>query len=111
MLASPPAFDDDMRYVAEVTIRRCTCFMLHPLVTNSDANQSSNSGLVGGVPLRPKSNTVGTSAVPMCRVQRWLTATRAVSGFRGSVIHSASALRRPVLCGLNVGAGSSAFEL
>jgi Na+-driven multidrug efflux pump len=37
----------------------------------------------------------------MCRIQIWLTATRAVSGFRGSVIQWASAERRPVLVALS----------
>ena len=49
------------------------------------------------MPLRPKSNTVGTSGLPKCRIQMWLTATRAVSGCCGSVIQLASAVRRPVL--------------
>ena len=38
--------------------------MLQPDSINSTANQSSNSGCVGGVPLRPKSKTVGTSGEP-----------------------------------------------
>ena len=54
-------------------------------------------GASGGVPLRPKSNTDGTSGVPKCRIQIWLTATRAVSGLSGSVIQRARASRRPVL--------------
>src|SRR5438309_6215292 len=43
------------------------------------------------------SKTVGTSGLPKWRIQTWLTATRAVSGCRGSVIHFARAERRPVL--------------
>jgi hypothetical protein len=46
----------------------------------------------------------------MCRIQMWLTATRAVSGLRGSVIHVASARRRPVLVARNEGAGSLPVE-
>ena len=67
--------------------------------TSSLASQSSNSGYVGALPLRPKSNTVETNGRPMCRNQIWFTATRAVSGFLASVSHCASAVRRPVLCG------------
>jgi hypothetical protein len=40
---------------------------------------------------------VGTSGLPRCRAQMWFTATRAGSGFFGSVSQRASAVRRPVL--------------
>ena len=66
---------------------------------SSAASQSRSSGWAGGLPLRPKSKTVGTSGDPKWRVQIWLTATRAVSGLRRSVIHLASACRRPLLRG------------
>ena len=64
---------------------------------NSAASQSSSAGCVGGWPLRPKSKTPGTSAVPKWRSQTWLTATRAASGLSRSAIQSRSASRRPVL--------------
>ena len=76
--------------------------------TSSLASQSSNAGWEGALPLRPKSKTVVTSGLPRCRIQMWLTATRAVSGFRGSTIQSASARRRPVLVAGNATDGSSA---
>ena len=47
--------------------------------------------------LRPKSYIEATSGSPKCRAQTWLTATRAVKGFRRSTIQRASASRRPVL--------------
>ena len=71
--------------------------MLQPESMSSTASQSSSAGWVGGLPLRPKSNTVGTSGVPKCRIQMWLTATRAVSGLSRSAIQRARASRRPVL--------------
>ena len=64
---------------------------------NSAASQSSRAGWLGGCPLRPKSNTVGTIALPKCRSQRWFIATRAVSGLLGSAIQRARASRRPLL--------------
>ena len=84
--------------------------MLQPLSISSAASQSRSSGCVGGLPFRPKSKTVGTSGVPRCRAQRWFTATRAVSGLRRSVIHSASALRRPLLRHGKATSGSSFAE-
>ena len=71
--------------------------MLQPFSMNSTASQSSSSGCEGFLPLRPKSKTLSTRGLPKCRIQMWLTATRAVSGFMGCVIHSARARRRPVL--------------
>src|SRR4051794_8050943 len=92
-----PELDDCIRYALLVTISRWIAFVFQPEAINSTASQSSIAGLVGALPLTPKSNSVGTSGVPKCRIQMWLTATRAVSGFFRSTIHFASASRRPVL--------------
>ena len=46
----------------------------------------------------------------MWRAQMWFTATRAVSGLRRLMIHSASALRRPLLRDGKVTSGSSFRE-
>ncbi len=64
-----------------MTIRRWIGFILQPESISSTASQSSKAGWVGGLPLTPKSNSVGTRGVPKCRIQIWLMATRAVSGF------------------------------
>ena len=66
--------------------------MLQPDSISSTASQSSSSGWLGRLPLRPKSKTVSTSGRPKCRIQMWLTATRAVSGLSRLVIHAARAL-------------------
>src|SRR6476659_7060907 len=71
--------------------------MLQPRSINSTAIQSSSGWFVGGLPLRPKSNTVGTIAAPKWRIQMWLAATRAARGLSREVIQFASAVRRPVL--------------
>ena len=42
--------------------RRCSDFMLQSRSMNSAASQSSSAGCDGGLPLRPKSKTLGTSA-------------------------------------------------
>ena len=72
--------------------------MLQPDSISSTASQSSSSGWVGRLPLRPKSKTVATSGAWKCRTQMWLTATRAVSGLSRLAIQPASAAPRPVLC-------------
>ena len=51
---------------------------------------------LGGSPAAPKSKTLGTMAVPKCRNQMWLTATRAATGFSRAVSHRARASRRPL---------------
>src|SRR5262249_45690527 len=89
--------DADRRYASDATMSRGRCLRLQPFWFSSTASQSSSSGCVGRAPLRPKSNMVATSGLPKCRDQTWLTATRAASGFFGSAIQLASALRRPVL--------------
>ena len=76
---------------------RWRCFKLQPDSMNSTASQSSSSWWIGRGVRRPKSNIDATSGSPKCRIQMWLTATRAVSGFRRSTIQRASARRRPVL--------------
>src|SRR5262245_19282837 len=64
---------------------------------NSTASQSRRAGCEGGLPLRPKSKTDGTSGAPKCRIQMWLIAARAVRGFSRLATHCARASRRPVL--------------
>ena len=99
---------DDCRYAALITNSRCSFFMDQPLRTNSVASQSSNSGFAGRVPARPKSFGVATRPWPKCDCQTRFTSTRAVSGFDGEAIHSASVTRRPVdfvLAALRMAAG------
>ena len=59
--------EDCSLYALEVTIRRWIAFMSQSRSMNSTASQSSSSGCVGGLPLRPKLNTVGTSGLPKWR--------------------------------------------
>ena len=80
-----------------MTISRWIGFICQPSILSSAASQSSKPGIVGGFPLRPKSNTDGTSGVSKWCIQIWLIAIRAVSGLSGWVIQRASARRRPVL--------------
>ena len=54
---------DDWRYVAEVTIVRCSRFTSQSFM-NSLASQSSSSGCEGHSPCRPKSSAVLTIPVP-----------------------------------------------
>ena len=72
-------------------------FMLQFLSMNSTASQSSNCGLMGGLPFMPKLATVGTIAFPKWRNQMSLIATRAVSGLFWLAIQRAKARRRPLL--------------
>ena len=58
--AAPAMRRDDCRYVALVTISRCSCFRLQPLSMNSTASQSSNSGCDGGSLCVPRSSGVLT---------------------------------------------------
>ena len=69
--------------------------MLHFSSVNFTASQSSNSGFVGGVPLRPKSLAVSTMPRPKWNCQIRFTMTRAVNGFSGLAIQLASVIRRP----------------
>ena len=61
---------EKLKQVSDNTTSRWTCFMLQPWSMSSTASQSSSSGCVGGVPLRPKSNTVGTIPLPKCRFHK-----------------------------------------
>ena len=62
---------------------------------------------MGAWPFLPNSKTGPAKGDPMWRAQMWLAATRAARGFRGSVIQSANAVRRPVLRAGNATGGSS----
>src|SRR6187200_605283 len=55
---------DDWRYVAEVTIRRCSSLMLQPRSMNSTESQSRSSGCDGFSLCVPKSSLVETIPVP-----------------------------------------------
>ena len=74
-------------------ILRCMFLTDHPSSTNRAASQSSNSGWVGGVPNLPKLLGVRTMPSPKCFCQMRLTITRAVRGFCGEAIQSASSKR------------------
>ncbi len=72
--------------------------MLQPFSINSTASQSSSAGCVGGVPLRPKSKTVGDqrlAEVPRPDVVDGHACRQRVAGGRRPIC--ASAARRPVL--------------
>ncbi len=86
---------------------RCMCFTDQPERMNSCASQSSSSGCEGFVPLRPKSLGVSTRPVPKCPCQMRFTITRAVSGFCGLAIQSASARRRSLLGGVSAAVSDS----
>ena len=86
---------DDRRYASDVRISRWSCFTDHFRSTNSAASQSSSSGCVGFLPVAPKLFGLPASGVPIVHCQTRFAMTRAVSGFFGSAIHSASAFRRP----------------
>ncbi len=66
---------------------------------NLAASQSSSSGCVGFLPVAPKLFGLPAIAWPKCHCQMRLTITRAVSGFSGEAIQSASASRRPETVG------------
>ena len=89
---------DAMRYACDVTISRCSGFMLQPRSISSTASQSSSSAFTGDAPLTPKLNTVATKGSPKCRIHSWFAATTAVSGLLRSAIHRASA-RAPARAG------------
>ena len=81
-----------------MTISRCS--VLHATSRGPSAPPRASRagrGASAGLPLRPKSKTVGTSGAPKWRIQMWLTATRAASGLSRLVTQFASAVRRPVL--------------
>ena len=65
-------------------------FTDHPLSMNWMANQSSNSGCVGGSPRVPKLEGVATIPLPKWCCQMRLTITRAVRGLSGRVSQSAA---------------------
>src|SRR5262249_5516998 len=83
----------DCRYVADVTISRCNCFMLQPRSMNSTASQSSSSGCEGGSLCVPRSSLVTTSPVPKYACQARLTSARAVVGDFSSTSHFANVNR------------------
>ena len=68
------------RYVADVTISRCSGLSRPPESRNQAASQSSSSGWVGRSPLKPKSLGVRTSPSPKWCCQTRLTMTRHESG-------------------------------
>src|SRR5262245_29740696 len=80
-------------------------FILPPssFATKLHASQSSSSGFVGRLPMRPKSLAVATRPSPKWCCQIRLTITRAVNGFCLSVIQRASQRRRPVVAGVGTG--------
>ena len=84
---------EDCLYVSLITISRMTCCMSHPLSTNVDASQSSNSRWVGGAPWLPKSSVLELSPRPNKRDHNRFTTTRAVSGLSVSNSQSAKARR------------------
>ena len=94
LLITPSLITELCRKVAESTINRCICFTDQPQRTNSEASQSSSSGCDGFPPLRPKSLGVSTRPLPKWPCQMRFTMTRAVSGFSGLAIQSASVRRR-----------------
>ena len=102
------ALSDACRYTVEVMISLMIGLTRQPLLTNSLASHSSNSGCVGGVPVSPKLSAVGTIPRPMRCSQIRLTMTRANSaeaGDRPSVNQRASALLRPLVAAPGLPAG------
>src|SRR5437868_5728791 len=85
---------------------RCSFLSEPPLSRNSTASQSSNSGLVGDEPLRPKSLGVLTRPRPKCDCQTRLAMERHVSGLYLLAIHSARAARRGPSLSLSLKFGS-----
>ena len=65
----------------------------HPESMKPRANQSSNSGWVGGLPWLPKSSEVETKPRPKIICQYRLTVTRASNGWSGEVSQRANPKR------------------
>ena len=90
------------------------CFMSQSFWTNSVANQSSNSGCVGGSPCPPRSSSRDDKPVPKNNFHIRFTYAREVSGFSASIIHFARSSRfarasssRSLVFGKNAGTAGS----
>ena len=86
---------DDMRYADDSMMSLCSCLTDQPSPDELPGKVVQQLAFVGGKPVFPKSSGVGTIPLPKWYCQTRLTITRAVSGWSGLVIHSASARRRP----------------
>src|SRR5262249_36490762 len=78
---------DDWRYVADMTISRCSAFRLQRWRITSVARKSSSSGCDGFSPCVPKSSSVGTMPRPKYFCHTQFASTRDVSGLSGATIH------------------------
>ena len=88
----------------------CSFLIDQPSAMNRLASQSSSSGCDGDSPWRPKSLAVRTRPCPKCQAHTRLTITRAVSGFFGLAMSSASSFRPLASLGKGLASGLRSTE-